>query len=321
MNSGDNPTWSIIIPTYNYAHFLPGTLESVFLQQRNDIQLVLIDDASDDNTYQVIEPFLDRIEYFRNEENLGAAGAWKVGLSRATGKYVIKLDADDAFLPGHLDRVEEAFESYPDAAMVMCSVLINRENDKPPEPEFLRGGNSILSPEQFRDRFLHGFFFRMPGCAVRRACLEGHSLPKESLYQVHDWEYFLRVTKGHGAVLIGQPSAIYRLHSSSITSTARQKNRLRHDIDQWLSSAVESGTNSLEDFEQNILRGSFAILLVSSGVRGLLDPQFFKNYLTAASLALKGGLQQFVRLHYELTRKLMRLLVRPFRGYADTRLD
>ncbi len=101
-----DPTFSIVITSYNYGLYLASAIESVLIQKRPDVEILLIDDASTDDTPQIAQKYLDQLRYVRNEFNLGAAGAWAVGLEIAKGKYLIKLDADDELLPGHLDALQ-----------------------------------------------------------------------------------------------------------------------------------------------------------------------------------------------------------------------
>jgi len=99
--------FSIIIPAYNYAHFLPRTLASVLSQDGNDYEVIVIDDGSTDNTKQVVGNFnaksFDRIKYIW-QENSGPGAARNKGIDCSVGKYLIFLDADDRMLPGALTR-------------------------------------------------------------------------------------------------------------------------------------------------------------------------------------------------------------------------
>lgn len=96
------PFFSIVIPTYNRAHFIAATLASVQQQQFPDWEVLVVDDGSIDNTAEVVGQFTDsRIQYFPKVN--GERGvARNYGLARANGEYVIFLDSDDRLLPTHL---------------------------------------------------------------------------------------------------------------------------------------------------------------------------------------------------------------------------
>jgi glycosyltransferase involved in cell wall biosynthesis len=297
------PTFSIVITSYNYGHFLVNALESVLLQNRPDTQILLIDDASTDNTPQVAERFRDHIQYIRNKDNLGASGAWAAGIALATGEYLIKLDADDEFLPGHLDALESAFESDADVGMVFTSVLTRCEPAGVLKPEYIVDEDQTWSASDFRKKLLECFLFRMPGCALRREVTIGKEKPDPELFQIHDWEYFLRVTAGYKAKLLHEPSAVYRIHDSSISSVARYDSRLYHDVRRWLEIAKVPGQRYIKEEDRKILIGSCACLLLF-GFGSKLNPmsyvRFIPIYIRTLRLATSGGFNQVKRMHRAL---------------------
>jgi len=297
------PTFSIVIPCYNYGHFLVNALESVLIQERSDIEILLVDDASDDETPQIAEKYRDHIQYIRNEENLGAGGAWAVGIALAKGKYLIKLDADDELLPGHLDAIERAFESDADVGMVLASVLTRSDPEGTMTPEYITDENQTLSSACFRKELLECFGFRMPGCALRRELTLGKEGPDPQLFQVHDWEYFLRVTEGYKAILLHEPTAVYRVHASSISSAACEDDRLYKDIKRWLAIAETPGERYVNGQDRKILIGSCSCLLLF-GFGSKLNPmsyfRFIPIYFRTLILASGGGWVQVRRMHRAL---------------------
>lgn len=112
---------SVIIPTYNRAHLLPAALESVLSQSHPDVEVIVIDDGSTDDTKTVIQPFLDRIVYFETE-NGGPAHARNIGMRAATGRYIAFLDSDDRYLPGKLELQAAFMDSFPEVGLVSTEV-------------------------------------------------------------------------------------------------------------------------------------------------------------------------------------------------------
>src|SRR5262245_17659232 len=92
---------SVVIPTYNRAAIVGGTIESVLAQTHGDVEVVVVDDGSTDETPEAVGRFDGRVTYIR-QENLGVEAARKRGLARATGRYVNFLDDDDVMLPTKL---------------------------------------------------------------------------------------------------------------------------------------------------------------------------------------------------------------------------
>jgi glycosyltransferase involved in cell wall biosynthesis len=308
----ENPLFSIVIPSYNYGHYLVSALESIFKKQSDDVQVILVDDASTDNTSDIARKYIDQVDYIRNESNLGAGGAWRVGLNRAKGKFVIKLDADDELLPGHLDAVAKAFEADDEVGLVVASVLVRKENEGVIEVEYVTELDRTLDSEELRLKFLKGFFFRMPGCVLRRDILLGHQLPDPDLYQIHDWEFFLRVTKGNKARLLREPGGMYRVHGQSITATAQFDNRLHNDISRWLSIAAEPGERQIAGDEMRTLRGSCAeLLLIGFGPKYKPSSylRYIYKYFKAVGISRKGGFRQVLRMHKALATKISRKIL------------
>ncbi len=105
------PAISVIIPSYNYAHLILESLQSVFAQTYHDYEIIVVDDGSTDNTWDVLKPFADRITYHR-QENQGLAVARNTGLRLARGKYITYLDADDIWYPDNLRIKQENYNKY-----------------------------------------------------------------------------------------------------------------------------------------------------------------------------------------------------------------
>jgi glycosyltransferase involved in cell wall biosynthesis len=309
------PTFSVIIPCYNYGHYLRDAIDSALAQAECKSEIIVVDDASTDDTATIAESYGKHVRYYRNETNLGAGGAWGRGLELAAGEFVVKLDADDELLPNHHEVVEKAFREYPGASMVISSVLLVREGSPEREIEYVTNKDCRLDAKTFRRALLNNFFFRMPGCALRRACLQGHDGPDAGLYQIHDWEFFLRVCKGHEAAIVRTPLAAYRIHERSISAVSRSEQRLFKDVDRWLEMATSSDSQQFTDKELDILRGSLAIQLVTgfgSHVNQGVAKQIVQAYLKAVGVALDGGLWPFLRLQGAAMEKALKL-VRPQR--------
>ena len=97
---------SIIMPSYNTAQYIDKSIKSVINQTYQNWELIIVDDASDDNTDEVVNAFLidGRIRYFKNERNSGAAISRNKALREAKGKWIAFLDSDDLWSPEKLER-------------------------------------------------------------------------------------------------------------------------------------------------------------------------------------------------------------------------
>jgi len=112
------PRVSVIVPTYNRAALLPRALRSVLEQDFADIEVIVIDDGSTDNTPQVVAQFNDeRIRYQSLGANRGIGYARYVGVEAARGEFLAMMDSDDVWTPGKLSLQLRAFEQFPNVEL------------------------------------------------------------------------------------------------------------------------------------------------------------------------------------------------------------
>lgn len=116
------PVVSVIITTYNRATLLSRAVESVLNQAHKDFELIVVDDASTDNTRTVVNHFDDeRLKYVRHDKNRHLSAARNTGIKRADGRYVAFLDDDDEWRPQKLEKQVSLLESAPDrVGLVYC---------------------------------------------------------------------------------------------------------------------------------------------------------------------------------------------------------
>lgn len=112
---------SVIIPCYNYAHFLPECVESVLSQPGVDVRILIIDDASPDNTAEVAARLTaqdTRVEFRRHLKNMGHIATYNEGLAWASGDYTVLLSADDMLTSGALLRATQLMDLHPEVGFV-----------------------------------------------------------------------------------------------------------------------------------------------------------------------------------------------------------
>lgn len=131
---------SVIIPAYNYAHLLPRAIDSALAQAADDIELIVVNDGSQDNTAELLAEYASRHPGLRaiNQENAGAAAARNRGIQEAHGRYALLLDADDELLPDALSHLRELIRQRPDAGMFLGAQISvfpdGKERIRPPTP-------------------------------------------------------------------------------------------------------------------------------------------------------------------------------------------
>jgi glycosyltransferase involved in cell wall biosynthesis len=117
MDRSSTPTVSVIMPTYNRANLLPEVIASILGQDYQDLELIIVDDGSTDDTEKVIRTIQEkdeRLHYFKLAENKGIGFARQAGLERASGSYVAIADSDDIWLEGKLRAQVEVLDAHPE---------------------------------------------------------------------------------------------------------------------------------------------------------------------------------------------------------------
>jgi hypothetical protein len=118
---GRPPLVTVVIPNYNYARYLRAAVTSALNQDGVRTEVIIVDDASTDESVQVAERLVladPRVRFIRRRVNGGPVEAFNEGLSAATGDYLVRLDADDLLTPGSLGRSTAVAEAFPDVGFV-----------------------------------------------------------------------------------------------------------------------------------------------------------------------------------------------------------
>ncbi|MBL4807193.1 MAG: glycosyltransferase family 2 protein [Rhodobacteraceae bacterium] len=122
------PNASIIVPAYNAEHYLPETLKSLLAQSYSDIEIIVVDDGSTDQTVEKARAFNDpRLKIIR-QTNRGLAGARNSGIAEATGKYIGFCDSDDLWMPRKLEKHIRHFEAQPNVGLSFSGSALIDEN-------------------------------------------------------------------------------------------------------------------------------------------------------------------------------------------------
>lgn len=208
------PVVSVVIPTHNRAHLLGRAVNSVLRQTFADFELIIVDDASADDTASVIGGFQDkRIKYMRHGSNLGAPAARNTGISNARGDYIGLLDDDDEWYPEKMEKQVLKFSQVPETVGLIYSGHEVRESD----------GRLLWTylPEARGDvhlRLLLGTTIGSPTPLIRRACFQKVGLFDESLKSCQDWDMWKRISDHYDFDYVSEILAIGYRHERQISS-------------------------------------------------------------------------------------------------------
>jgi glycosyltransferase involved in cell wall biosynthesis len=214
------PIVSVIIPTYNRAHLVGRAIRSVLDQTYQDFELIVVDDASTDNTNEVIKGFNDpRIRYIRHEQNRGGGAARNTGIKAAQGDYIAFQDSDDEWLPRKLEIQIQVFSNAPNGVGVvytdMWRIFEGRKMYWPSPPIMPEDG---IIYKKALDRV---FGIGIVSALIRKKCLNKVGVFDESLSRLIDFELFIRLTKYYYFIHIDKPLVNYYYTRKSISTNEK----------------------------------------------------------------------------------------------------
>lgn len=129
-NSDQGSLVSVIIPTYNRAHFIKAAIQSVLEQTYSNLELIVVDDGSTDNTHDVVKLITDDRLLYIQQSNRGRSNARNHAISLARGKYIAFLDSDDIYLPNKIELQVNYLKNHSDVGMVYTSAYcINEQGE------------------------------------------------------------------------------------------------------------------------------------------------------------------------------------------------
>ncbi len=183
----NNPGLSIIIPCHNYAKYLPESVESALRQDYDPLEIIIVNDGSDDNTDEVVKYYLTdkRVKYISLSSKMGLPVARNRGVEFSSGEYINFLDADDILENGAISAMAEVMDKNPESAAV-----VGRRID------FFDSGHFFIMEPFFPDnleldtfrKIVYKNFVCVSGTLVRRKCLEstGSFNPEMNLHEDYD---------------------------------------------------------------------------------------------------------------------------------------
>ena len=210
------PLVSVIVPTFNYARYLPRALDSCLRQTHPALETIVVDDGSTDETPAVLARYGERIQTIR-QPNAGVSAARNAALALSRGEYVAFLDADDWLPDDAIALRVAALAAHPQAGAVLTSVTHVRDGED--------GVGMIRGLRELPSQNLHTAFLRREipftvcGALVRGDLARGFRFP-EAISKGEDIAYFSKILFAAPALTIARTTAIVLHHPDSA----------RHDV-------------------------------------------------------------------------------------------
>ena len=220
------PVVSVIVPLYNLRQFVAEAIESALAQTLppDEVEVIVIDDGSTDGGGEVVERYLPRVRYFR-QENRGLSAARNAGIRVARAPSLTFLDADDRILPEKLAVQLDVFAARPDVGLVYSGwYYVDPAGVRLPQRGWPRLEGDVLAA------LVLGNLVHPHAPLVRREAVQRADGFDETLTSVEDWDLWLRITRaGVRWACVDAPLAEYRIRPDGMHRNAARMldNRLR----------------------------------------------------------------------------------------------
>jgi glycosyltransferase involved in cell wall biosynthesis len=206
------PSVSFIVPCYKLAHLLGECVNSILSQSFSDLEVLIMDDNSPDNTPEVAQSFNDpRVKHIRNDPNLGHLRNYNKGISLARGKYIWLISADDCLKqPYVLERYVTTMDANPTAGYAWCACMGLKDGKESGLLEYsvYEAGDRVIPGHEFLTKLLKLNIVPSASALVRKEC---------------DWYLWCLFALHFDVAYFSEPMVYYREHDLSMTNSLMEK--------------------------------------------------------------------------------------------------
>jgi glycosyltransferase involved in cell wall biosynthesis len=266
--ANDAPLVSMVMPAYNSARYIAQALDSALAQDYFALEIIVVDDGSTDDTVNIVSRYGDKVRLL-SQKNQGSAAARNLGIREARGKYIAFLDADDAWWP-HKIRHQVAAMIQGGYKMAYSRFIwwhpdAHGEHTQP-ETEFAQAHNPNLSSAvivtgwPYAELLLDCIVWTST-VIVEKTELEKAGLFDETLRKGQDYDLWLKLSRQIKMVGLEIPTALYRIHPASITSSVKEINYeyliLSRAVERWSEAGPDGRTPPAGQVAARLARSSF----------------------------------------------------------------
>lgn len=263
-----NPVVSVIIPVRNERDYIHEALASVCSQCFDDLEVIIVDDGSDDFDYQTLTQLDPRIRVHRQEAS-GVSSARNTGMQLARGDYFAFLDADDVWFPGKIAAQVHHFEKHPEVGCVFGRFIKWTQSDDghfPAAHTLMQECSQITETDAKRSgwlysRLLKGLLVGMNTAVIRRevfTLLGGFDV---SMRIGEDYLFWLKISRIYPMHALDGPVALYRIHKNSAMRQLDPENHLTHllkiAVSRWGLTNPDGTGLPLDEFKKRLAKSEF----------------------------------------------------------------
>jgi glycosyltransferase involved in cell wall biosynthesis len=209
------PKISIVTPSFNQGQFLEETILSVLNQNYPNLEYLIIDGGSTDDSVEIIRRYEDRLNFWVSEKDRGQVHAINKGLAKCTGEIFAYINSDDVYLPGAFDAAAAHFQTHPQSEWVCGDTVMFGEGH---QTELIRAD----VPKSAAHCLSWAYTAPQPGHFWKRS-LMGEGFDEAWRYDFDHDLYVRLLLAGHKCEHIELPFAAYRLHAASKTVAEQRK--------------------------------------------------------------------------------------------------
>lgn len=212
------PTVSAVLSSYNYGAYISQAIESVLAQSFDDLELIIVDDASVDDSRQIIERYAradSRIRTKYHSENLGVSKTINDGWSMARGKFIANISADDMWMKDKLESQVKVLEKDEDLVVWSEGEIIDGKGAPTGELfTHIHGAAQRKKSGGILAELLKGNFILASSRIFKRQNLQGRNY-NESLKHLGDYQFAVDMAKDYDYYFFERPLAKYRIHGKN----------------------------------------------------------------------------------------------------------
>lgn len=216
------PRISIITPSFNQVQFIEDTILSVISQNYPNLEYIIIDGGSTDNSIDIIRKYEKQLKYWVSEPDNGQSDAINKGAAFATGDLIAWLNSDDLYLPGSLDAVAQAYINHPEH--IIAGPVINFRHGETYEQ--IKNQNSLRDIETMVKFWKAGWTWHQPGIFFPKSVWDKIGGLDISLHYCMDYDLLIRFMQITSPIFVETPLARFRLHNKAKGQAAGFENFL-----------------------------------------------------------------------------------------------
>jgi glycosyltransferase involved in cell wall biosynthesis len=243
------PLVSVIMPCYNHAQFLEESISSILSQTHQDLELIIVDDASSDSSRDIVHSYATvdpRVKAVWHTDNKGVATARNCGIAESTGDYIAFCDADDAWEEDKLLTQLNCIQVDGNVDFVFTDAKIINEVSQPTGYYF-----STLHPKAHErsNTFLElcvSNFINTSSVLFRRTCLNNATPFKTEFEYLEDWIYWMQLSVHYQFYYIEKPLVRYRIHSNNTNSDSMRHFTSRIECNKYILSTYSQITKRIK---------------------------------------------------------------------------